>query len=334
MGLCVRWLNSGWLEAAETATLMASGRHPEVPGGQVRWAGWSDHIRRPDGSLGRGTMIPASVWYIDGADKKILVDTGNLPLEETAEVHDRHIGRLALAISPHHGLTGQLAKFGVAPADIDIVIQTHLHYDHIGANRLFRNAIFLVNERELPWALCPPPYGAYYYRESRHHVMDVLDQIRFVSGDYQVVPGVQMAYTGGHSPGHSIVFVDTAVGQVVITGDAVYTYRSLELDWPQAPFVNLEESLAAIRRIRTADLILVGHDPLVGALFPDGVGDGPVPADIANFMRRVRTTGGLDLGHSSDRTWPRDPMEPTASEYSPMPNDDADVNPSALRGRA
>jgi glyoxylase-like metal-dependent hydrolase (beta-lactamase superfamily II) len=184
----------------------------------------------------------------------------------------------------------------VAPDDIDVVVLTHLHFDHVGGMRLFPNARFLVNAAEIPWALSPKPYGLYYYPECRHHVLDVLDRIEPVQGDREVAPGVRMVWTGGHTTGHSAVFVDTPVGTVALGGDAVNTYRSLEYDWPTGNQIDLVGTMRAMNLLRTADVIVVHHSLLLEELFPGGViGDGPLPDETAAYMARIRTAGGFDL---------------------------------------
>src|SRR6266511_3130231 len=98
------------------------------------------------------------------------------------------------------------------------------------------------------------------------------------SGDHQVAPDVRMVHTGGHSPGHSVVFVRTRMGTAVIAGDAVYNYRNLEFEWPQGAVFDVAATLRAMQTLKTADLILLNHDPPLYKLFPWGViGAEPIP---------------------------------------------------------
>ena len=294
-------LNTGWIESTPGVSLMGEGKHPRVPGGQIKSYGWREDLRRPDGSTVLGTMIPAPAWYIEGAGPRILVDTGTGSAEEVIAVQSLYGVSLAAFTAPEHDIVTQLQGLGVSPADIDIVIQTHLHFDHVGGNEAFPNATFLVHQAELPWALCPPPFGVYYYREFSSHIRNVLDQIQIIHGNYHVAPGVRIVYTGGHSPGHCIVFVDTSIGEAVIAGDAVYNYRNLEYEWPQGPVFGLAETLAAIQVLKTADVILLNHDPLFDDLFPDGViGDKPIASSTIEYMNRIRTTGSFPLERYSD----------------------------------
>ncbi|MDX6600504.1 MAG: hypothetical protein QOE87_4391, partial [Gaiellales bacterium] len=224
----IHQLNTGWISSTPGVSLMAEGRHPRVPGGQIKSYGWREDLRLPDGSTVAGAMIPVPAWYIEGAGPRILVDTGAGSAEQIISVLSRYGPSLAAFTEPEHDIVTQLQGLGISPDDIDIVIQTHLHFDHICGNEAFRNATFLVHQAELAWALCPPPFGVYYYREFSGHIQSVLDQIQIIHGDHQVAPGVRMVHTGGHSPGHCIVFVDTSIGKVVIAGDVVYNYRNLE----------------------------------------------------------------------------------------------------------
>jgi glyoxylase-like metal-dependent hydrolase (beta-lactamase superfamily II) len=288
-------LNTGWIESMPGVSLLNAGYHPAVPGGVLRPYGFGE-VRRPDGTVAPGTMIPAPAWYIEGAGPKILVDTGTGRAEDVIAVQELYGGALATITEPEHDIVTQLEALGVGADEIDIVVHTHLHFDHVGANERFPNARFLIHQAELPWALCPPPFGVYYYREFGEHVLAVLDRIDLVFGDRQVAPGVRMVFTGGHSPGHCVVFVDTDVGRVVIAGDAVYNYRNLEYEWPQGPLFDVGATLQAIQTLKSADVILCNHDPFFDVLFPSGrIGDGALPEATADYMRRLCTAGAFPL---------------------------------------
>lgn len=297
----IRRLNTGWLESSAEVSLMGGGKHPDVPGGQIKSYGWRSDIRRPDGSAAQGTMVPAPAWLIEGAGPTILVDTGTGKAQDVIAAQQPYGISLATITEPDQDIVAQLARLGVTPDDIDIVIHTHLHFDHVGSDELFPKAVFLVHEAEIPWALCPPPYGVYYYREFSHHVRMVLNKIQLVHGDYQVTPEVRMTYTGGHSPGHSVVFVKTAIGTAVVAGDAVYNYRNLEFEWPQGPLFDVQKTLRAMQTLKTADIILLNHDPLFTELFPNEIiGEEPLSADTNDYMTRLRTSNSFPLSEYVD----------------------------------
>lgn len=292
----IRWLNTGWIEQVEAAHFHGGGKNLDAPAGQVTAWGREEELTRPDGSVSHGSvLIPTTVWLVQVGGTNILVDTGIVPTSELPAV-DKYEGSLVRRITAEDELSRQLATYGLEPSDIDIVVQTHLHYDHLGSFELFPRAVILVNPLEVAWALCPQPYSLYYYKEFRHHVIGALDRIRLVGPYHQVAPGVEMVFTGGHSPGHSIVFADTADGRAVMVGDLVYHYRSLELDVPSGTNYNLAEAVRAMQEIKRADIILVNHDPLVAEMFPDGVGTGAgIAADVKEYMERIRTTGSFGV---------------------------------------
>lgn len=297
----IQRMNTGWLESEPATSLMSAGKHPEVPGGQIRSYGWRDDIRRPDGSIVSGTMVPAPAWYLESFGKRILIDTGTGNADEIIRVQQRYGINLANVTAPGEHILAHLDRIGVRPEQIDIVIHTHLHFDHVGGDDLFPNATFLVHQAELPWALCPPPYGVYYYREFGDKVRRALDQIAVIAGDYHVTPDVRIVFTGGHSPGHCVVFIDTPAGRAVVAGDAVYNYRNLEYEWPQGPLFDVAATLQSMQILKTAELILLNHDPLFDELFPTGVvGSGAIPGATIGYMRRLRTAGAFRLSEYSE----------------------------------
>ncbi len=298
-------LNTAHLEISPGLCFFGEGRHPDIPGGHLRCDGWRHDIARVDGSNGIGVWGPAPAWYIEGARHRILIDTGAPPADEVLAWQQRYGFKQAIETTPEQDLVRQLEALGVASGEIDIVVQTHLHLDHVGATKRFPNATYIVHEAELPWALCPPPYAGYYYRDFSHYTRAILDQIRFITADYQIEPGIKVVWTGGHSPGHCVVFADTAIGSVCIAGDAVYNYRNLEFEWPQGPVYDIGDAVRAINTVRMADVILLSHDVLFDELFPTGVvGAGELEPRTREYMERIRMARGFQLREFSEQ-WPR-----------------------------
>jgi N-acyl homoserine lactone hydrolase len=107
------------------------------------------------------------------------------------------------------------------PRDAVCVINTHLHFDHCGGNRLFAGVPIHVQARELADARADDDYtipewvdfeGAAYVEHD---------------GEAEVLPGVRLLPTPGHTRGHQSVLVDTPDGLVVLGGDVAYTFREL-----------------------------------------------------------------------------------------------------------
>jgi N-acyl homoserine lactone hydrolase len=209
-----------------------------------------------------GQSIKVPVWStaIVGADKKIVVDTG---------IHDP--GWVSSFVcpceqAPEQRLERALREYvGWSADEVDIVINTHLHYDHSGGNTLFRNARFIVQYTEWEYAGRPLPTQATYYQEFLIG-RDPLAYFRwhFVNGIADIVPGVRVVPTPGHTPGHQSVAVDTADGVVVITGDCANCMENIVDATPVGIVHETVAELESLRRIRQiADLVIPGHDPNV-----------------------------------------------------------------------
>ena len=98
-------------------------------------------------------------WKASGSlhrrcQKKIVVDAGPPDIERIRKYHPFSTSEPR---KPEQEMGAQLAKAGVRPAEIDIVILTHLHWDHTGDVTQFPNAEFIVSGEELRFALAPPP---------------------------------------------------------------------------------------------------------------------------------------------------------------------------------
>ena len=166
-------------------------------------------------SIGAMNNIPVHVFVIkhprEGA---ILVDTGvGWPLELLKEwmVVNRHAA-------------DALAEHDLSPADVRIVINSHLHFDHCGQNSVFKHAPFYVQRAELDRA-----------RRANDLVSQWFDfagaRFELIDGDAQIAEGVRVVATPGHTVGHQSVIVDTADGGAVMIGDAAYTpdiYREVD----------------------------------------------------------------------------------------------------------
>ena len=151
-------------------------------------------------------FLPVYCWYIDGADKHILVDTG------TDAIFAREFrGIPAEDIVPFEDA---LAGLGLKPDDIDFVIQTHLQWDHCANSFKCRNAKIIVQEEELRFAFAPHPILAPTYKRS------LLKDLHFelVRGRCEMIPGIELIPTPGHTPGCQSVSVNTAEGRAIITG--------------------------------------------------------------------------------------------------------------------
>ena len=106
--------------------------------------------------------------------------------------------------TPEQILESQLARFGTTPEEIRLVVNTHLHVDHCGGNCFLPNARFVAQKRELAYALNPlPVHRPAYDLDLSRMELDLID------GDAEIVDGMRVTPTPGHSPGSQAVLVDT-----------------------------------------------------------------------------------------------------------------------------
>jgi glyoxylase-like metal-dependent hydrolase (beta-lactamase superfamily II) len=200
-------------------------------------------------------------WIVKGESLTIAVDTGF-----TGDVGRKFMP--AMIQEPHEDPFAQLDRIGVDPAEVDHVILTHLHFDHLSSPiERFTRAQVWVNRRELAYVPMPPHpwFGQFVDTDAVNLIAGPWrDRLSLVEEEAQVAPGIDIFRTAGHTPGHQSVAVNTAAGCAVLAGDAAFTYRNLEEDIPPGFNWNLEECFASMARIRRrADFVLPGHDALV-----------------------------------------------------------------------
>ncbi|MCL5986543.1 MAG: N-acyl homoserine lactonase family protein [Actinobacteria bacterium] len=272
MGLRIHHLVTGELESPLSVSLFNSGKHPHLKHQDVLPYSYRYDLQRRDGTIVEGVMVPVPVWYIAGAEKRILVDTGFGSCEELIRVGEPHGHDYICRKNPEWDIKRQLATLGLEPSDIDIVVHTHLHFDHFMNNELFENATFIVQRDEIPMVVAPPPFGIFYYEELASHLINVLGRVMAIDGNMKVCEGVELFKVGGHSPGWQVVMVKTDKGKVALVGDLMYNYKNLELNWPPGAFWRMDQMMEAYNWVRTkADIIVPNHDWKFRKLFPEGI---------------------------------------------------------------
>jgi glyoxylase-like metal-dependent hydrolase (beta-lactamase superfamily II) len=220
------------------------------------------YLRKDAGQKEAASIVAA---YIETLDKKIVVDTGPPDAERSLRYHPYS---KAEPNRPEQNMTSQLAKIGIKPEEIDIVVLTHLHWDHVGDVEKFSNAEFIVSGEELEFAFNPIPslYVAYEALQIGMEplFLKVIERIKTVEmKEKEICEGVRVIPTPGHTPGSISVVVDTKEGSYVIAGDAVFKYANLK----GAPEQRLRYLMSGvytdlIAMWRSYELIdeIVGHD--------------------------------------------------------------------------
>ena len=161
--------------------------------------------------LAAGARMPVSVHVIDHPDGRVLVDTGMTELHPLVADMDP---RLA-----------PLDEQGFDVGSVDIVVNTHLHFDHCGGNHLFAGKPIYVQRRELDDARSEDDYTI------REWVDAPGVEYVPVDGELELLPGLRLVPAPGHTRGTQVVVVETGGRPVVIGGDMAVWFG--ELDEPQ-----------------------------------------------------------------------------------------------------
>jgi glyoxylase-like metal-dependent hydrolase (beta-lactamase superfamily II) len=210
---------------------------------------------------------PCIMWLVSDGRTNVVVDAGPAPPELARPKHPLIQRSDAEAPAPI------FQEHGVDPESVELVVLTHLHWDHCGEAAMFKNATFVVQAAELREAVVPvftqrlifdvgmPGYPPRW--------LGVFDRTHVVDGDVELMPGLDLVCLPGHTPGMQGVNVATAKGQYLIAGDAVPLYENWEGDAqlrhiPNGIHADLHSYERAFKRMEeVATHILPGHDPMV-----------------------------------------------------------------------
>jgi N-acyl homoserine lactone hydrolase len=156
--------------------------------------------------LVEGERMPVFVWTIDHPAGLVLVDTGMI--ESRPEFDD-------MSPTPHPENI---------PRDVACVVNTHLHADHCGGNRLFPGVPIHVQARELADARSLEDYTIREWVD--------FDGATYVehAGEVELLPGIRLLPTPGHTDGHQVVVVETDTGTNVLGGDVAVWFGEFDGD--------------------------------------------------------------------------------------------------------
>jgi len=160
---------------------------------------------QPEGTPVAGQSCPVLAYLVLHPSGCLLFDTGFA--EDPAIDNIYHPVR--------RPLVDALAAFGVHPTDLTAIANCHLHFDHCGGNPLFPGVPIFMQRREYE-AACEPGYTLPGLADFEGATLRLLD------GEAEVLPGVTLLPTPGHTPGHQSLVVEAKSGPVVLAGQAAY----------------------------------------------------------------------------------------------------------------
>ena len=229
----------------------------------------SDGTLRMDGAALYGP-IPRTIWgglnppdnknrvlaglncvLIKAGGKNILVDTG-VGTKYRAPQKNQYVMKAGELIS-------DLRVHGLGVENIDIVVLTHLHFDHAGGCTrwtvgsksvpTFPKATYLVQKQDWHEATHPNERTEDAYLPEDFMPLKEAGQLELVDGSTEIAPGVQLRSTGGHTSGHQMVLMESKDGTIVYPGDMVPTADHLSLGYTTGWDVHPTDTVAAKRAI-------------------------------------------------------------------------------------
>jgi N-acyl homoserine lactone hydrolase len=185
----------------------------------------------------QGNPSFCGVYLVEAGTRRILFDCG-------------HPGR-------RRALLAAFEARGLTPADVDLVVLSHGHWDHLQNVDLFGAAKVLLHEDELRYLADPPAHDRATPRWARD-VLSASDVRETGDGD-EIADGVRVVHLPGHTPGSIGLAVTTDTGTAVLTGDAVASARVLR-EGPSGLQWDTALATASVARVRQlADVVHPGH---------------------------------------------------------------------------
>jgi glyoxylase-like metal-dependent hydrolase (beta-lactamase superfamily II) len=212
--------------------------------------------------------LAANSLLVRAGGKSILVETGN------GTKWDSKL-RNIYGIPDGDPLQDSLARAGVTPKDVDMVINTHLHFDHAGGNTRpigdhdvpsFPRAQYVVQRAELEHAMNPTERDRASYFADRFVPITEAGQWKLVEGNVEIVSGISVVRIPGHNADIQAVKICGGARTLLFVADMLPTRHHLPLAWMPGydlyPLQTLETKRERIAEIvREGWIVAFGHDP-------------------------------------------------------------------------
>ena len=214
----------------------------------------------------------ANSLLVRAGGKTIVVETGNGSKLDAKQ-------RSIYNVQDGDPLMDSLGRVGVRPEQVDLVINTHLHFDHCGGNtrkvngRLlptFRKARYVVQRGELEHAMYPTERDRASYFPENFAPISKEGSWDLVDGDAEIMPGISVTRIPGHNANIQAVVISGGGKTLAFVADLIPTRHHTPLPWIMAydlyPLQTLETKRQWIPRMVTGEWIVAfGHDPDVAA---------------------------------------------------------------------
>jgi glyoxylase-like metal-dependent hydrolase (beta-lactamase superfamily II) len=223
---------------------------------------------------------------VETADELVLIDNGagNKENEKFKDIYG--IDNESSSPGNPTRIEDAIRAAGFTPADITIMIDTHLHFDHAGGNTFvdpdgalhlsFANARYIVQRGEFEWAHVRNERIQASYLPYNFDPVHTQGRFEFLDGPHELVPGIQLVPTPGHTPHHQSVLLESRGEKACYLADIIPTAAHLPLAWIMGydvePLVTLETKRQLLNRARRENWLLIfEHDPVTawGVLDPE-----------------------------------------------------------------
>ncbi|MGQ9585086.1 MAG: MBL fold metallo-hydrolase [Anaerolineae bacterium] len=258
------WIGQVRVEFLSDGTFWADGGGPFGLVPRVLW----EKVHPPDEC--NRVRMESRCLYMETQGVRVVVDTGYG--DKLSEVERK---RLRLE-RPGGGLVAELARLGVAPEDVDVVVNTHLHADHCGGNTrrvrerivpTFPRAQYWVQRLELADASFPNERTRDTYFPENFRPLEERGQLRVLWGDTWITPEVRCQVTPGHTRAHQSVVIESEGERAIFLADAAHLVVHMErLAWvpsyDQDPMQSIETKRALGRwAAQERALCIFQHEP-------------------------------------------------------------------------
>src|SRR4029077_14640610 len=205
--------------------------------------------------------IPGTRHLVPTDAAVILFDTGISPRAVPGLLRQDPLARFA----DDDLLVHRLESIGLEPKDVDLVVISHLHFDHAGGAAIFDTSELVVQKDEFAYAQYPAAFFASFYYRKNFDLPGY--RWRLLDGDAQLAPGVTALRSDGHTPGHQSLLVELPESRpVILAGDCCYWQRSIDEEVPPGVVWDPTRAMHSIKRLKTIARLTGGrifpsHDP-------------------------------------------------------------------------
>jgi glyoxylase-like metal-dependent hydrolase (beta-lactamase superfamily II) len=209
------------------------------------------------------------IWAVKGKGRTVVFDAGVRP-----------------ALAAERKLRGYvppdqlLRRIGIDAGEVQHLVVSHIHFDHAGGIGLFPKARIYVQRKEYDfWVHEPlsrrPPFAAIadpvVIEQFRN--LETSDRLALVEGDQEILPGIELLLTPGHTPGLQSMAVATSKGTAILTSDCAHVHRSFVEDNPSSLITDLPAWLGSYTKLRRKvdgdlSMLFPGHDKDMLEKFP------------------------------------------------------------------